>query len=397
MNTMHSNKLKYIDIIVLFSFFMVLFWFIMKYIPTDMPIHINSIIKVNSGESSYLPHFLFFFIVNLLSFFSSNVDLMYVSTALVLSLATVGKFLLSKNMILEIAAGSKLENKETIVKIISFALLFCFAIPDIYNFFVLKLMYLGRTPSVVWHNSTIISVFPFAILLFWRQLKLFKKDCHSLLDREIWLVTALIILNILIKPSFIFAFIPISAFFILKDFDKNNIKNSIFKILPIFIGGVCILVQYLSIYYFQTGSLHASKSGITIAMPFEFLRAFIPSWYIPFAFLLSFAFPIATMYYYREIIKFKPFNYALYLTIFGIILSAFVVEDGPRRFHGNFTWQNIICSYLLFLTTTAFLFSKFKIENVLSKKSIILWSLFILHFLSGVLYLFKMYFTGRYH
>ncbi|MDH7445048.1 hypothetical protein QBK95_05410 [Aquimarina sp. 2201CG14-23] len=369
----------------------------MKYIPTDMGIHIQSIVKVNSGESSYLPHFLFFFVVNVLSFFSSDVSLMFFVTAAVLSFATVGKFVISKMVISELTIDSKLRFKSEIIKIIAFGLLFCFAIPDVYSFFNLKLMYLGRTPSVVWHNSTLISVFPFAILLFWWQLKMFSKEHVSLLNRDVWIIIILVVLNIIIKPSFIFVYLPVTTFIILKNFEIKNYKNYAIKLFPVFIGGTFLLIQYLSIYHYQTGSLHTNKSSLTIGTPFEFLRAFIPSWYVPIAFLFSFAFPVAVMAYYKEVLKYKPFIYALYLTIFGVLISAFIVEDGPRRYHGNFTWQNIVCAYLLLLTTVTFLLPKLKGENKYSKKSIILWSLFLLHFLSGILYLFKMYFTGKYH
>ncbi|WP_120752488.1 hypothetical protein [Aquimarina sp. BL5] len=358
-----------------------------------MNLHIESIIWVNNGQSSYSPHFLFFFILNFLSFFSSNVTIMTLVAVLLLAISTLGKYVISKYMLSEVVLDSKFEYKVLLIKVISFALIFCFAIPDVYNFFVLEKMYLGRIPSVVWHNSTVIAVFPLAILLFWKQLKIFDKNYNSLWSKDIWFITLLVVLNIFVKPSFIFVYAPVTALFLVKDFTlEKRISHSI-KFFPLFIGLVVLFLQYISIYYYQTGTFVSGKSSLTIGAPFEFVRNFIPAWYIPIALFFSFAFPIAAIYYHRDILKNKAFLYALCLTIFGILISAFIVEDGPRRLHGNFTWQNIICAYILLLSTATFLLPKLLSKNEDVKIKIILWTVFMLHFLSGILYLFKLYFV----
>ncbi len=386
-----------IDNIVVFFIFFILFYVIAKYINTDIPAHIQSIIRVNNGEASYSPNFLFFFVVNFLSFFSSNYSLLLFAVAVVLSLATLWKFIISKEIITSLNGSIEHEYKQNIIRILAFALLFCFAIPDFYNFFMLQQMYLGRTPPVVWHNSTTISLFPFAILLFWKQFQLFQKDVKSILDKDLLVVTVLVILNILIKPAFVFAFIPTTVFFVLKDFKLRNYREYMFQLFPILIGSMFLLIQYISIYHYQIGSFQTQESSISLGEPFEFLRNFIPTWYLPIAFLLSFAFPILTSIYFKEILKYFPFKYALSLAITGVVISGFLIEEGPRKFHGNFVWQNIICAFILMLTTVSFLMSKSFKKNWLSKKMVILWSVFILHFLSGILYLFKIYFTGSYY
>ncbi|WP_299901526.1 hypothetical protein [uncultured Aquimarina sp.] len=388
---------KNFDAILIFVLLMAIFVPIANYLSTDIPDHIQWIIRVNEGNASYSPHFLFFFLVNLFSFFSSNVSLMLFVASVLLSLATVGKYLISKEVVSSSVLDIAHPYKKNIIKTLSFMLLFCFAIPDFYNFFFLKKMYLGRTPSVVWHNSTIIAVFPFALLLFWRQLKLFDREYSSIFHKDLLIVTVLIVLNVLIKPSFIFVFIPVSVVLILKDFSIQDYKKYVIKLFPIFIGAIFILIQYISIYNYQIGSFQAKESSLAIAAPFDFLRHFAPGWYVPIAFFFSFTFPIATVFYYRDILKFKPFKYAFYLTFVGIVISAFIVETGPRRFHGNLVWQNIICAYLLMLTTVTYLIPTLWSKDRFSKKNIILWSLFTLHFLSGILYLIKIYFTKSYH
>ena len=390
-------KFKHLDAILVFVLSLILFLALINFINTDIQTHIESILKVNSDKVSYPPHFLFFFLVNLFSFFSSNIPLMFFVTAILLSLATLAKYIISKRILLELVLDSKYKHKLRVIKIVSFGLLFCFAIPDVYNFFVLKLMYLGRYPSVVWHNSTTVFLFPFALLLFWKQYKLIHVEKIKLLDKDVIICSVLVALNISIKPSFVFVYIPVSVFFVLRYFVKSDIRKYIIQLIPVFVGMVLIAIQYVSIYHYQTGSLQAADSSVSLGMPFEFARNFIPSWYVPIAIIMSLVFPIVAIWYYRDILKFKPFLYSLYLLFFGMCISSIVIETGPRKFHGNFTWQNIICVYLLMLTTVAFLLPKVFIKERYSKKMIVLGGVFLAHFLSGILYLLKIYFTKSYY
>ncbi len=392
-----TNKFKYVDVIV-FSFFLIFFWFFIDNIFTDIQAHILAIVEINTNDTKhYPPHFLFFFLINFFSGFSNDIPLMNFVTSVLLSIVTTAKYSVSRLIISELNVSTNLKYREEVIVFLSIALLFCFAIPDVYNFFILKKMYLGRVPSVVWHNSTTIFLFPFALLLFWKQFKIMESDDLSFFNRDVLISCLLVIVNISIKPSFLFVFMPISVFFIFKKNKLNNIRESIIQLLPIFIGAIFVIFQYISIYHYQIGSLNKGESSVGFGIPFEFIRSFIPGWYVPIAFILSYAFPIATLLCYKEILKYKPFLYALYLALLGILISAFVIEIGPRKFHGNFTWQNVICVYLLMLTAIAFLLPKLKGKDRYSKKMIFLWSVFILHVLSGFLYLFKMYFTGSYH
>ncbi len=95
-------------------------------------------------------------------------------------------------------------------------------------------MYLGKTVSNVWHNSTIIFLFPFALILFWEEYKIIYKKgyCNK---GKILLVFILVVLNALIKPSFLFVFIPASLFLILFNNDIRLLRK--IKIaLPLFLG-----------------------------------------------------------------------------------------------------------------------------------------------------------------
>ncbi|MGB0880999.1 MAG: hypothetical protein ACPGTO_10570 [Polaribacter sp.] len=314
---------------------------------------------------------------------------------ILLSSATVAKYFLSKKIIFRLTKKNKLQPRTQGIYYIFFGLFFCFAIPDPFSYFVLNKMYLGRFVPVVWHNSTTILLFPFAILLFWKQLKIID-SVHKTTLSEILVINILVIINVLIKPSFLFVYMPVTFIFLLKNFKINKLKSLFLKLTPLFTGTVIIIAQYYLLFILQKGTGQHKSSSVEISQPFEVLNSWIPTWFIPISLLLSFALPIFSLFFYKEILKYKPFLYALCLTIFGILISAFLKETEDRMLHGNFMWQNIICAYLLFLATISFLIPKFFGNNLRSKKIIFLKGLFFAHALSGILYILKMTITLNY-
>ena len=383
-----KNMKKNLDTIILFAFFMGVFTILMYSVHTDMQAHIKHIVDINNNEKSYPPNFAFYWLVNILSGFSDKY--MRPVTILLMSVVSVIKYIVSKRIIAELNPSVFFEQSHSrILNLIAISLFFCFAIPDPYSFLILNKMYLGRFAPIVWHNSTTIMLFPFAILLFWRQLKVFE-SVDNLKIRDVIILNVLVFLNIVIKPSFIFVYAPVTLLFILKNTTKYSIRKTLLILTPIVTAAIIIALQYFLIYILQIGSIQEERSSIALSYPFTVISTWIPKWYVPISLLLSFTLPIYTMIFYKEIFKFKPFIYSLHLTITGIIISAIIIEEGPRMYHGNFGWQNVICSYLLFLSTLSFLAPKFISANSRSKKDIIALVILTLHVLSGILYLTKI-------
>ena len=138
---------KHLDYILLFIFFLIVFSYIVIFVNTDIQAHLEHIVNINSNEVSYPPNFLFYFVVNLFSAFSSNKILMYIVTIALLSSAVVVKYGISKKVILDLNKRELFEHNK--IYLIAFGLFFCFAIPDPYSVFVLKKMYLGRLVPIV--------------------------------------------------------------------------------------------------------------------------------------------------------------------------------------------------------------------------------------------------------
>lgn len=398
MNKLVQYLIKNLDAILVFLFSVIIFSLIIKYIGTDIPVHINRAIEINQQHTSYPANFLFYFLINLFSLFSNNISIVTSVTTLILSLSVAFKYTISKQMIYDLTPNhnsQKYANKT--ITFFALALLSFFAIPDFYAVFILEKMYLGRLTPIVWHNSTVILLFPFAILLFGQQVKILKKDTLPTI-KSLIVITFLILINIIIKPSFIFVFLPVFFIIILSQFNRENLKEIIFKMTPLILGGLLIIIQYLLIYYFQFGSFAKDDIHIAIGAPFQVIGSWIPYWYIPIAFILSLALPIYSIIFYREILKFKPFLYSIYLSVFGILISAFIIETGSSLSAGNFTWQNVICTYILFLTTLIYLIPELLSPNKKGNKKLFgLKLIFTLHVFSGVLYLLKMLVTLSYY
>jgi hypothetical protein len=399
MNKSFKNYIpNFLDVIGVFVFSGCFFSYLIINVSTDITTHIEQIRRINANVAHYPANFLFYFIVNLFSGFS-QVKILNVVTVLVLSVAVVLKYSLSKRFILNSNPADKEEikwHKTAYFSIITLALFFCFAIPDPFSLFVLKKMYLSKFVPMVWHNSTTIFLFPFSILLFWKQLKMLNNK-NEIVVKDIIIINLLVIVNLLIKPSFILAYAPVTFFFLLNKNAIGNFKSWIIKLTPLFTTVLLLMLQYYFIYVKQAGSFFYEKSELAIGTPFQFLLSIVPGWFIPFSFIFSYAIVIMAIINYKEILSNTAFRYALSLTVFAIFISAFIIETGPRALHGNFLWQNVICTYLLFLSTIAFLTPKLINKQTWNVKDKLTVGLFIAHACAGILYPLKIVFTTSYY
>ena len=186
---------------------------------------------------------------------------------------------------------------------------------------------------------------------------------------DLVIITLLVLINIIIKPSFIFVYIPITLIFLLKIMLSLGFRKIAYLFLPIILGSLFLLIQYLMIYKFQIGSVQSDEiSQVMIVKPFKYYLFWVPAWYLPIMFLFSYTLPFFSIILKPKILKYKPFIYALYMSIFGLLISIFVMESGPRQWHGNFMWQNVICTSLLFLTNVIFLYTCYLKKNKMSAK-----------------------------
>jgi hypothetical protein len=242
--------------------------------------------------------------------------------------------------------------------------------------------YLGRIAFNIWHNSTYIAMIPFAVVLFWKTPE-FIRDPF----RNFPLVFVLGFINILIKPSFLFAWIPAVLIWNLPD---KGIKSKTFFRIAMVLSGfmILIMIQFFSIYILKT-----YDNVIATDQPPSRLSstAIIP------ALLASFLFPMTFLLLYgRSIDLSQHVRLALLIMTIGIIFPLVFVEEGFRLGHGNFFWTAYAANMMLFVATTE---NALRIGIKHGFRSLRLYALmfvFGLHVVSGLIYLGRYYLSGSY-
>jgi hypothetical protein len=112
----------------------------------------------------------------------------------------------------------------------------------------------------------------------------------------------------------------------------------------------------------------------------------------------SIPFPLAFLIlYFREAKKNLLLIYSWSLFLVSLLAYACIAESGGKGYtewDANFSWGPITCNFILYLVTASLCVKKIVKENIISKKDIILSLIFLLQFLTGLAYIFKMPFFG---
>jgi hypothetical protein len=154
--------------IVVFTICFVLFYRFNIYGGGDSPVHIKYL-QLWIHFKSLPCNFLYYLTIYVVAFFKSDTGILYLSSSLVLSLSIVFKFSSSYKLSkLYLVHFKKIDydfKTSNLVSIFLFILLFTH--PILFDFNIHHHLYLGLIPSNIWHNSTIIFLFPFSLLLFY--------------------------------------------------------------------------------------------------------------------------------------------------------------------------------------------------------------------------------------
>jgi len=376
--------------IIIISILILIYYYFTFIIDSDIPDHIKSLTAYLEGSVPIRANFLYYFTVYLFSFFSSNSTVLCGVSVGVLAFATFFKYVLVKEIISSELSESYI-NPILFSSLLSFSLLFTFSLPSILIFKGL-LSSLSLSPTV-WHNSTTIFVMPFVILLFWISLK----QLQEFQVKRLFLITLLIVTTVLIKPSFIFVFVLAYPIFLF----KNYLFSKLFwiNLIPIFLAFFIIAIEYYFIYVTSKGE---DKSSIAIDL-FHIIntRYAQGNWIYIIAVFVStivsgFLFPIVLLYRNRTLFKEEMIQFAILCSIIGLIIGYSLYETGSRSWHGNLTWQNVMCSFLLFLVCALQLLKLIAANPLRWKAYRIEISIFVLHFLFGILYFFKVLVTTSY-
>lgn len=390
---MESNSRLIFKFIALSTFFIPLIIFsllLLKGIPTDIDDHAKFVLL--ALEHGVWPgNFLYYLVVAAVNFFSKEVSMIHFSSVLVLSAAVAAKFAISKKfMFSELSLSMNRFPVRTQEKFSLVILLFAFSLLFAHNLPVIsKKMYLGQFPPNIWHNSTTIFLMPFALLLFLGSYEFILDGNPKRLPK----IAVLSVLNILIKPSYFFVFVPTFLLFSLIRFGIT--KKFYQSCIVVTVGLGCLAISYYYIYNISAPFIDAHLYGRNPSyIKIDFLNVW-QYWsdHLLFSFVVSFAFPI--IYALFNLKKIKDDLLSRYaITSLFIALMIFMVfsESGPREYHGNFVWQVLVCTYFLFLVTQIFFLRDLLADSLLDIRKGLVLGIYLLHVLSGAVYILKIFY-----
>ncbi|OOG74571.1 hypothetical protein B0E43_11260 [Algoriphagus sp. A40] len=251
--------------------------------------------------------------------------------------------------------------------------------------------YLGKFTQTIWHNSTLICVFPFCILLVWKTFDWFRSG--KLKDLGGMFLLGFVI--VLIKPSFLFCYIPALPIFIFirdRGFSKE-LFQAIGLVLVLF---VALLVEKHLIFTWDPvlDSLYTpqEKSQVVINP----LRVWLKFSHEPvFDFLSSFPLIIAFLILWRKrAFESTLFAFSLLLLFFALVVYLLLAETGFREFHGNFYWQIPIALFLCHLAIVHTVLGQFlNGEKKMQAKYYAILSIYLIQVALGICYWLRI-FTG---
>jgi len=386
---MSNNRITYP---ILFLLLFAAYYTLLKVIPADYnDIHDHAAFarQMCTGKIPYSGNFLVYLLVNVFSFFSAKVTPTEISLCGLLALAGVYRFSLTQHKIKEVVTVNNFHLSYWFTAILSISMLFVFAIPIPSYLSDDRFFYIGNYVPNVWHNSTVLFLFPFALLLFelsYKQLEEYslKRNTGILL---------LILLNLMIKPSYFFVFICVYPVLIL--FKYKLKKEFWWSILPLIVGFFFLILEYWVIY--KTALPSNKEASSVIFLPFYRNPEFAELGWLPVSLAFSLFFPLVyTLINLPKMLKSTLFWYTFLSFIVSVIIFFFISESGPRASHGNFYWQIVVCTWLCFFVSLLSLLKDFN-RSGKSFKNIFLASVFSVHVIIGIIYFVNILITGSYY
>jgi hypothetical protein len=342
-------------------------------IRTDIQAHALWARRVFQGELDPPANFLYYLAIHVASGLQTGIFPLLWASVAVLALAVAARFALSSAILGETGT------RPGVALGLAAALLLAFSLPT--HDLAAGRWLLGGTPPNVWHNSTTIALMPFAMALFRVSHRALREPTP---ERDVAIAT-LSLLNVLVKPSFFFAFAIVYPCLVLRE---TGVSRRLWRRLwPVAFGAAWVGVQYLALFGLGIASTAPQQTGVRIE-PFAIWSAYSSN--IPVSVLASTLFPAAHLLLRgRDLRDSLLLRYALLLYLVSIALMALLAETGPRRWHGNFFWQSFVACQLLFVSAAALLGPRLSVRPVAWRDRILL-AVLGLHTIAGIAYLARL-------
>ncbi len=384
-NIVRENR----DVIGIFALMVSIFAYIMFVIKwnSDLPAHAHIAQQMLEEHRLFSTNFLMYFLINLLTFFTGAKYPMRAVLVLLLAAANTAKYTIVREAFREWTSSKT-------AKLASFSMLFVYIIPLMYFLKPLGIflsadnMYLGYYVPNVWHNSTILCMMPFAIACYLLSVKQFKQYT----DRRNKYISLFLVLSVLVKPSFFFVYVIAYPIIMLSHYGLSKTFSK--SLLPLLAGGICLVYEYVTIYY--SGVNDGSSVVIDIAQLFT-----LDFWQPHILYLVvSLSLPLLFLCLYgRTIVRDPEFWFVLIMLVCGLGIMWCCRETGPRATHGNFGWQTIaamwfVYFYMLKIATNGEVSSLPQRGGYSQRATLIIFGL---HVIMGFVYLGKFLVTKSFY
>lgn len=329
---------KNLDVIGIFALMVSIFAYIMFVVKwnSDLCAHTYIAQQMLEEHRLFSTNFLMYFLINLLTFFTGAKYPMRAVLVLLLAAANTAKYTIVREAFREWTSSKT-------AKLASFSMLFVYIIPLMYFLKPLGIflsadnMYCGYYVPNVWHNSTILCMMPFAIACYLLSVKQFKQYT----DRRNKYISLFLVLSVLVKPSFFFVYVIAYPIIMLSQYGLSKTFSK--SLLPLLAGGICLVYEYVTIYY--SGVNDGSSVVIDIAQLFT-----LDFWQSRILYLVvSLSLPLLFLCLYgRTIVRDPEFWFVLIMLVCGLGIMWCCRETGPRATHGNFGWQTIAAMWFVY-------------------------------------------------
>lgn len=250
--------------------------------------------------------------------------------------------------------------------------------------------YLGKFTQTIWHNSTLIASFPFSILLVKQTFTWY--DTRKQKDFLYLLGIGIVIL--LIKPSFLFCFIPAFPIFIL--LLDRRLSKAVFLSLGLSSTFFLLLLLEKELIYAwdpMIPRLYSNEEQSQVI--FNPFRLFLHYSTEPFFDFIS-SFPLTLVFFFlwgKRAFDSQFFNFSLLLLLFALAVYFLFAETGFRELHGNFYWQIPIALFLHNLSILLFVVQEFLAKNKkVNNKIILIGAVYLVQVLLGINYWLRLFY-----
>lgn len=390
----NSNASRVLFDIAVFTVFYAIFFCLFKYVLwSDIPTHMEIIIgQLKNGHHfafyMALPRYCFQLLSAITSYFNGQLGDQTGCMVLMLSLIVFLKYYFTRRMLQYFITGFS----ELNCRVYAFSL--AFVAPVALGFHESNVHRCnGTLQTSCWHNITIIFCVTFSLALFWYTVRWFRDGYKN---RDFIWVCIFLVLSILSKPSYMFAFIPTYCILVLLYLPRERSKL-LLSLIPIILvlGAYLFMVQQLGQFKVVAFGKEVNPYGRGIYWaPFEYYLHYLKDGMSIFRLhFSSIMFPIFTGLYLGILYlkKRSPisiiFTATLLQFLFGLTSAYFFnIGEGYDRFHGNMIWQIMACNYILFTMCVIAVLRK-----PVSTWHTMLLTVYGMHFLSGIIFLLEIF------